>query len=235
MNLGGSTSRGSNVPNNQTTSFDQLSEFNKRLRQLDKNLCCKLDEIANNTAGTGSITGTVTIDSSCAQPVYVEVCNQTPGIDKELVFTTAVPICVDNGDNTKSTWYTRESIVWDSVTFSIVSRTTEYSSDGVTWGTTAPSSFVLGTCADNQISSCNISEAFGNDLSTLLPGNNFSITKPSCCKVKVTTSVGSFHVIAGIQSYNTSDFNCPISVNSVEVVSGTCSLDQIHIISNKIS
>ena len=307
MNLGGSTSgRGSNVPTKNTTNHDQLSELNKRLRKLDETLCCLKEN-----------TGSTEIVSSCDKPVYVEVCNQTPGIDQELVFTDAVPICVDNGDGTFSTWYTRERIVWDSVTTAVVSRTTEYSSDGATWNTTAPSSFTVGACETPlvdceliitdplpicvevspligdicggtapvheqwyvrekinwdsincvetnkvveyssdaitwstttptgtitvgncpcpvEIKNPAISEAFGNDLSTLQAGHNFSITKPSCCKIKVTTSIGSFHVLENIQFYNTSDFECPITITAIEIVSGNCALDKIHVISNKL-
>jgi hypothetical protein len=142
MNLGGSTSRGSSVPKSQTTSFDQISEVNKKLRQLDKNLCCKLEEIAENTKGGGE----VTINSSCESPVFVQLCDSS-GEDKELVFTTSVPICVDNGDDTFSTWTTRERIIWDSVTSAVISRTPEFSQDGVTWVTTAPSLFKYGACA----------------------------------------------------------------------------------------
>jgi len=310
MNLGGSTNgRGSNVPTKNTTNHEQLSELNKRLRKLDETLCCLKDS-----------TGSTEITSSCDKPLYVEICNQPPGIDQELVFTDAVPICVDNGDGTFSTWYTRERIIWDSVTSSIVSRTTEYSSNGATWNTTAPSSYKVGscetplvdceliitdplpicvevtpqvgdlcdsgtpavkeqwyvrekitwnsiTCAETskiieyssdginwsttapsnsytlgecplpvveEVKQPQICEAFGDDLSTLCAGHNFSITKPACCKIKVTTSVGTFHVLENIQFYNSSDFKCPITITAIEIISGSCSLDKVHIISNKL-
>lgn len=286
--------------------IDLLKEQNKRLRAIAE-ILCKQD----------SSTSPVTIESSCTKPVYVEICNPDPGVDYELVFTDAIPICVDNGNGTFSTWHTRERIVWDSVTSTVISRTTEYSSDGATWNTTAPSSFKVGACetplvdceliitdpipicveisplvgeicggtapvheqwfvrekinwnsitcleTDKVVEYSNdaitwsttaptgtitvgncpcpveiknpaISEAFGNDLSTLQAGHNFSITKPSCCKIKVTTSVGSFHVLENIQFYNTSDFECPITITAVEVISGNCALDKIHIISNKL-
>ena len=208
---------------------DLLNENNKRLRHLEKTLCCKLDAIAG---GSGE---PVTIDSSCDAPVFVQLCDPS-GVDKELVFTTSVPICVDNGDSTFTTWLTRERIIWDSVTESVISRTPEFSQDGVNWVTTAPSSFVYGSCVKpDEIADCTISEAFGDDLSTLLPGNNFSITKPACCKIKVTTNIGTFHVVENIQHYSTSDFKCPVTITAVDIISGTCTKDKIHIISNKIS
>lgn len=289
--------------------IDLLKEQNKRLRAIAE-ILCKQD----------SSTSPVTIESSCTKPVYVEICSPDPGVDYELVFTDAIPICVDNGDGTFNTWHTRERIVWDSVTSTVISRTTEYSSDGATWTTTAPSSFTVGACEKPQIDceliitdplpicvevsaqvgdlcltgtpavkeqwyvrekinwdsiACvetakvaeyskdgvnwsttaptspyvlgecplpaveevkqpQICEAFADDLSTLCPGHNFSITKPSCCKIKVTTSVGLFHVLENIQYYSTSDFGCPVSITKVEIVSGECTLDKIHIISNKL-
>jgi hypothetical protein len=284
-----------------------LSTISKQIDNFQKKLCC---DAAEPAAG-----------SSCGAPLFVEVCNQPPGVDQELIFTNAVPICVDNGDGTFSTWYTRESIVWDSVTSTIVSRTTEYSNDGATWSTTGPSSpFTVGSCetplvdceliitdplpicvevtpqvgdlcnggtpaikeqwyvrekitwdsinctetnkvieyssdginwsttapASYTLGQCplpvveevkqpEICEAFGDDLSTLCAGHNFSITKPSCCKIKVTTDIGSFHVLDNIQFYNTSDFKCLVTVISVDIVSGNCTLDSIHIISNRLN
>lgn len=212
------------VPNGQIGSSPEvkaLKTISGQLERLHKTICC-------------DAAAPVEITSSCAKPVYVEICNPDPGTDYELVFTDAVPICVDNGDGTFSTWYTRERIVWDSVTSTVISRTTEYSSDGATWNTTAPSSFTVGACDIDPACNPSITEAFGDDLSTLAAGHNFSITKPSCCKIKVTTSVGSFHVLDNIQFYNTSDFGCPVTISAIEVVSGNCTLDKVHIISNKL-
>jgi hypothetical protein len=176
----------------------------------------------------------VEIVSSCTDPVYVQICNTTdPEI--ELEFTDAIPICVDNGDGTFSTWYTREMITWNELTSTIVTRITEYSKDGVTWTTTAPNKpFTLGACDIDPQCSPLICEAFGNDLSTLCAGHNFSITKPSCCKIKVTTDIGSFTLVGGIQHYSTSDFQCPVTITAIEILGGGCTLDQIHIISNKL-
>jgi hypothetical protein len=262
----------------------------------------------------------VEIISSCAKPVFVQLCDPS-GRDEELVFTSAVAVCVDNG-GVKVSWLTRERIVWDSVTYTEVSRATEYSSDGITWSSTAPTGTIkVGSCVDAPITStdyeyivttpvdicakyhggdnatncsvdgyiyenwlvrevikwdsitgleisraveyskdgviwvatapenyflgecpevmpvdeipvCEISEAFGNDLSTLKSGKSFSITKPSCCKIKITTDIGSFHVLDGIQHYSSSDFTCPFNITNVEIVGGTCTLDKVHIISN---
>jgi hypothetical protein len=67
-----------------------------------------------------------------------------------------------------------------------------------------------------------ISSAFGNDLTSLSPGNSVSIQKDACCVVKVTTSAGSFIVRKGMTAYSTTDFNCPVTVDAVEIVSGNC-------------
>jgi hypothetical protein len=202
-----------------------LSVISKQIDNFQKKLCC------DAAVPPGPVPG-----ASCGLPLFVEVCNQTPGIDQELVFTDAVPICVDNGDDTFSTWFTRESIVWDSVAAVIISRVTEFSNDGATWTVPAPATFTLGLCPIPDLTKLpSISEGFGDDLSTLLEGNNFSITKPACCKIKITTSIGSFHMMKGVQFYNTSDFLIPITISNVEIVDGDCALDAIHIISNKLS
>lgn len=207
---------------------DLLNENNKRLRHLEKTLCCKLEDLASGSSKP------VEIESSCDAPVFVKMCDPLDS-GQQLMFTTSVPICVDNGDETFTTWLTRERIVWDNINSVVISRVPEFSIDGVVWVTTAPTSFRYGACVDPQILNCAISEAFGDDLSPLLPGNNFSITKPACCKIKVTTNIGIFHVLDNVQFYNTSDFSCPVEIESVEIVSGSCTLDKVHIISNKLS
>ena len=77
-----------------------------------------------------------------------------------------------------------------------------------------------------------ISDAFADDLSTLLPGTSFVITKPDCCKVLVATSAGSFTLREKETYYATTDFKCAVTIDSIVVVSGTCTPDSIHIISN---
>lgn len=82
---------------------------------------------------------------------------------------------------------------------------------------------------------CNptVSDAFANDLSTLLPGTSFVITKPDCCRILISTSVGSFTLREKETYYSTTDFECPITIDNIDIISGLCNLDQIHIISNK--
>jgi hypothetical protein len=215
------------IPNEHIGSSAEskaLRHISKQIDNLQKKLCCD-----SSAPPPGPSAG-----SSCDVPMYVEVCNTTePNI--ELEFTDAIPICVDNGDGTFSTQYTREMITWNEITSEIVTRTTEYSSDGVTWSNTAPTgAFSLGKCGIEPDCNPLICEASGDDLSTLCAGHNFSITKPSCCVVKITTSIGSFTIQEGIQHYSTSDFACVVSITEVEIISGNCLLNKIHIISNKL-
>lgn len=193
---------------------------------------------------TTAPTGTITV-GSCEAPV----------LSCELIITTPVPLCVRFTNPNASTdpccgvvaylyqsWLTREVINWDSSACIEISRVVEYSSDGVTWTTTAPANATLGECPKEQSSCCTnmgccpkICEANGDDLSTLCASHNFSFTKPECCKVLVETSIGNFTIPANIQSYVTSDFKCTFTVNNVSVVSGTCSLSDVHIIGNKLN
>jgi hypothetical protein len=214
------------VTNPDTAQFAYLDEPTGLVSDLLVSTCDACDTSVPPTAP-------VEIVSSCSSPVFVKMCDPVDS-GQQLIFTTSVPICVDNGDDSFSTWLTRERIIWDNINSVVVSRVPEFSEDGVVWITTAPADFVYGACVDPQQINCEISESFADDLATLKPGNNFSITKPSCCVVKVTTNIGSFTLIEGIQHYSTSDFTCVVTIDSVEVVSGSCDLSQIHIISNKI-
>lgn len=79
-----------------------------------------------------------------------------------------------------------------------------------------------------------VSEAFGDNFVSLNEAHNFSITKPACCEVLITTSVGSIRLIEGVTSYSTSEFKCTITIDNVEVISGDCNTSDVHIISNKV-
>jgi len=94
-----------------------------------------------------------------------------------------------------------------------------------------PPFFTLGQC---EVDTCTptISDAFGDDLSTLLPGTSFVITKPDCCRVQIVTSAGTFTLREKETYYGTTDFNCPITITSVAIISGSCSTQNVHIISN---
>lgn len=211
--------------NQATGDYAYLNEPTGSVSSLLQNPSCEVCT-ANNSSS-------VTIDSSCEKPLFVSVCDYTAN-DRELVFTDAQSVCVTNG-TTSTTYLVRERIVWDSVTYAEISRATEYSADGLSWSTTAPAGTIkIGACEVPFICTSEISEAFGNDLSTLKASNNFSITKPSCCKILVETSIGNFHVLNGIQFYNTSDFKCDVTISKVSIVGGTCTLDQVHIIGNKL-
>jgi hypothetical protein len=79
-----------------------------------------------------------------------------------------------------------------------------------------------------------ISDALGDDLSTLLDSHSFSISKPECCTILVNTSIGSFRVVKGTVAYSTTQYDAPFKINIISIVSGNCSLSNIHVIGNKI-
>ena len=94
----------------------------------------------------------------------------------------------------------------------------------------------LGACpVIREIELClpTISSAFGNDLSSLLAGQSISIQKNNCCAIKVKTSAGDFIVSKDMTGYSTGDFNCPVTVDSIEILSGTCSLADIVVTTQK--
>ena len=61
-----------------------------------------------------------------------------PNNDKNLVYSSAV-----KANNGTVDFYTREVVVYNAETGTEVSRTTEYSLDGNTWSTTAPSGTIV--------------------------------------------------------------------------------------------
>lgn len=89
-----------------------------------------LQEIDNNTdtleVNTDTLEALITDTNTKLDTLIAEQ-------DKELVYTSAV-----KANNGTIDFYTREVVVYDSETATEVSRTTEYSTDGNTWSTTAP-------------------------------------------------------------------------------------------------
>lgn len=53
MNLGGTYRRGSTLPGQNATEFDQLGELNKNLRKINKTLCCLTTPITGTDPGGG--------------------------------------------------------------------------------------------------------------------------------------------------------------------------------------
>lgn len=53
MNLGGTHSRGSSLPGQNATQFDQLNELNKNVRKLNKTLCCLTTGASSDPGGGG--------------------------------------------------------------------------------------------------------------------------------------------------------------------------------------
>lgn len=71
-----------------------------------------------------------------------------------------------------------------------------------------------------------IGDAMGDDVSELEAGNYFVIKKPTCCELTVTTSAGSFTLKKGEVGFESSIFDCPVTIDSIV---GDC-LAQTHVI-----
>jgi hypothetical protein len=99
---------------------------------------------------------------------------------------------------------------------------------------TTPSSSLINNANCKEIPYPSISDALGDDLSTLIDSHSFSISKPECCTILINTSIGSFRVVKGTVAYSTTQYDAPFKINSISIVSGNCSLSSIHIIGNKI-
>jgi hypothetical protein len=214
--------------------------INSLFVRLEK-ICCKLQDIfltlsnqnapnkndwevvcLSNDGGVTIVTGIAVFDVLNGTPTtkyyidnievtgYTIVSCETSGKDREIL-----SVCVDG-----KTWTV--TVLWLDETDTVVPT---------------PDPLLINNSNCNTVETClpSISEAYGNDLSTLLPSHNFSIQKPDCCVVKVTTNVGVFSVQKGVGFYNTSDFKCPISITGVEILSGSCTLDKVYIIGNKLN
>jgi len=188
----------------------------------------------SNDNGLTSTTGVIVYDTSIVPPTETIFLN---GIDVSSTYTK-VPcaptvvlydyekesICVDGNTYTKVFVFDKTgdgspnlvSIFWLDETDAVVA---------------APDPTLINN-ANCKVCLPTISDAFADDLSTLLPGTSFVITKPDCCKVLVATSAGSFTLREKETYYATTDFKCAVTIDSIVVVSGTCTPDSIHIISN---
>lgn len=78
-----------------------------------------------------------------------------------------------------------------------------------------------------------IASAYADDLSPLVPATSIAVIKPECCAIQVTTDVGSYIVPKKVQSHSSIDFKCPVTVVSVEIISGTCDLADVLITTMK--
>jgi hypothetical protein len=92
-----------------------------------------------------------------------------------------------------------------------------------------------GECVPDVVCEPGIWSATGDDLSTLQPGHSIAIQKAACCLVRITTSAGAFLVRKGMTAYSTADFACPVTVESVEIVEGKCTLSDVIVTTQKLS
>jgi hypothetical protein len=175
-----------------------------------------------NISETGVVTSTLYLNGVDVSATYQVVpCGIKAKYDYEIE-----KVCVDGRQWTKTYVYDPSSVNPTLVSILWLDHTDT--------PTTAPDIALINNA--NCIPACIpvISEAYGIDISTLQPSHNFSIQKPDCCVVRVTTSAGTFTVQKGVGFYNTSDFYCLITITAVEILSGTCELDKIYIIGNKL-
>lgn len=194
----------------------------------------------SNDGGTTSVSGVVVYDLTVSPPTETIYLN---GVN-----VTGTYIKVPCNSNTTLLDYEKKTVCVDGLTYTkvfVFDATNDGSPNLITvlWldetdtVIPAPDPLLINNSNCNTVETClpSISEAYGNDLSTLLPSHNFSIQKPDCCVVKVTTNVGIFSVQKGVGFYNTSDFKCLISITGVEILSGNCTLDKVYIIGNKLN
>jgi hypothetical protein len=93
----------------------------------------------------------------------------------------------------------------------------------------------VGACAAAALEP-EISDGFGDDLGTLLPSDNFIFDATAACSTppcvfEIVTDAGTFRIRAG-SAITTKTFSSKVTVQSVSVLSGTCSIADLHIIGN---
>ena len=89
-------------------------------------------------------------------------------------------------------------------------------------------------CPDVPVCPSYIADAVGEAAPAFDPFNVFTVKKPSCCAIKVTTSAGSFTMMKDEVLMQSEPFECLLSSISFEVlddgtVDGTCA-EKVHII-----
>jgi hypothetical protein len=249
-----SVSVGYNRPDNRD-SGTLLAEIGKKIRILDENLCCKLNKISDSLQSLVDLeineptksydfeltcssidgrlliqrfdknTGTLTLFESDGITAVTDGSNSSNCTPKQYDFEPT-EVCVNGEKWTKIFVFDTNlnipviiSILWLDSNNNIVFP---------------PDPLLVNNEKCNPTCLPLISDCFGNDLSTLQPSHNFSIQKPNCCKIKITTTIGSFMLSKEINQYTTSDFGCLINITSVDILSGNCNLSDIYIIGNKL-
>lgn len=224
--------------------------INSLFVRLEK-ICCKLQDIIltlsnqntpnkndwevvclSNDGGVTIVTGIAVFDVLNGTPTTkyyidnIEVTGYTiVSCDKPIQYDYEKElVCVDGLSFTK--WY-----VWDKTGDGLPNLVTILWLDETDAVVAAPDPLLINN-VNCKVCLPTISDAFADDLSTLLPGTSFTITKPDCCKIQIVTSAGTITLREKETYYSTTDFKCPITVTGITIVSGTCSLADIHIISN---
>jgi len=215
------------VPHSEYVQKVQICQSN----HIDPEIVC-----ISNDGGTTIVKGWEVFDINVYPPTstiwlngvnvtgtyQVVPCESNNRYDYELV-----SVCV-NGE-TWEKWY-----VWDKQGDASPNIISTLWIDNTGNIVSAPDNTLINNT--NCLPKCqiSISDAFANDLSSLLVGHSLSITKPACCELLITTTVGQFRLIKGVQSYTTAIFECPLNITDINILSGNCTLSDIHIISNKI-
>lgn len=110
------------------------------------------------------------------------------------------------------------------------------SCDGLQVGTTCSDPVHVKICVEEveppPVVPETISSSTGDKPGELDPGRAFTFTKPLCCEVEITTSIGTFILHNGVTSYSTRLYETPFTVDSVTVLSGNCTAASVHIIQN---
>ncbi|MGL4977948.1 MAG: hypothetical protein ACRC5G_08030 [Cetobacterium sp.] len=242
--LGFSGSEVELIPNNNTGFYDQITYtwVNGVLQPL-VTVPTTYPLVSNNSydfeIGCSSVDGRTVIayfevNSSGVQPTILYEADGTTLVSDGSVLEKCTGITYDR----ELTEVCVDGFTWTKVRIFDTSTTTAnlvstFWIDNNETIQPAPVASLINNANCVPVLTQSISEAYADDLTTLLAGTSFVIYKPICCKIQVITTIGSFTLDEKIEVYSTADFNSSFFITQINVLSGNCPLEKIKVISNK--
>jgi hypothetical protein len=131
------------ITDNATANKDEIIIELNELQDLFTDVFDKLDLIEQHTKLSNDNEALIITELETANTTLQSILDEK---NQSLVYSGNDTICVDNA-GVKTKFITRSKFIWDNETGTLVSEIKEFSSDGTTWTSTAPTGTIsLGEC-----------------------------------------------------------------------------------------
>ena len=132
-----------NITENATDNKDEILSKLEELKTLFTDIFDKLDLIEQHTKLSNDNEALIITELETANTALQSILDEK---NESLVYSGNDLICVDNA-GVKTKFITRSKFIWDNENGTLISETKEFSSNGSTWTSTAPTGTIsLGEC-----------------------------------------------------------------------------------------